>query len=192
MPLSGDGRKVWRIIDDMRVKIHRYRNVLQWLALAAIAASVLTACTVSVSGGILGALGSLGLLGCLLFLVGVTQSGCIEDPPGRDDAEVRDGGLLDVGPCLRGPRPAEDMHLDMRAQPDAGIGPCLGAPLPDRGAQMDAGPPDARVGPCLDVPPEPEPPGKALQLDRDAIFEKIAQGLPADVVARLVPPPTDV
>jgi hypothetical protein len=192
----------------MRMDTDRFRQLLRWFALTGLAVSVLTACTVSVSGGVLGVLGSLGLIGGLTLLAGVSQTGCIEDPPSRDDAEV------DVGPCLTRDAFAP---LDMRMQSDTGIGPCLGAPQPDmrpdRGVPPDAGvdmAPDALIGPCLEPPPpadmggvdigvqpcldvpepdppEPDPPGKA-GLDRDAIFDKVARGLPADVVRRLMPP----
>lgn len=161
---------------------------MTWRRVMAIglAASLLTACTVSMSGGLLGALASVGLALLVFLLAGATQTGCIEDPPTRDDAMVDEP---DVGPCLSdahiGPclgAPFDDATVGpclSRLPPDAGppdanIGPCLGAPL-DAGVEVDFGPclqpdalppdalppdalpPDARVGPCLESPPEPEP-----------------------------------
>lgn len=143
---------------------------LRVVAIAALAASVLTACTVSVQGGLIGGILST-LLVVFLFLSGMSQQGCDEDDtkpdPDPEDATVPDahigpclsplepdGGLdMSIGPCLGAPQ--EDMGLDAQVGPclsqpqqdaamDARIGPCLEAPLEDLGA-------DARIGPCLDV-----------------------------------------
>lgn len=192
---------------------------LRMLALLGVSLCAFTACTVSLSGGALGALTSVGIVFALLLLTGATQTGCVEDPPTRDDAEVDD---IDVGPCLRDSFPlmpclriAPDLGPDTTvmpclgplepdagrdAAPDLAIGPCLepepdAAPIPmgNTDGGVDAAP-DAHVGPCLDTPPEPEPPdGKAMRaIDASAIFAKVAAGLPSDVAARLVRPPEDV
>lgn len=180
-------------------------------------ASLLTACTVSISGGLLGAVASIGLALLVFLLAGVTQTGCIEDRVGRDDAGT--DAEVDVGPCLRDVITSpclSDAYIgpclsaDAAPPPDAVvIGPCLGAPLQDQGVELDIGPcleadasppdatpPDMPIGPCLEAPPEPEPPpppGKAMQtLDRGALFAKVAAHLPPDVAARLVRPPRDV
>lgn len=187
---------------------------LRWAVLAGLAMSLLTACTVSVSGGILGALASMGVFALVALLVGGAQTGCVEDAPAPDDAEVD----AVVGPCLTdahiGPCLGAPLDDAGRIEPDFGpclspdqgfleedaavIGPCLGAPLPDLGPDEgqpdmridDAGLPDLEVGPCLEPPPEPDqPPGKATApgvIDRAAIFAKVTAGLPADVAARLV------
>jgi hypothetical protein len=149
-----------------------------------LAASLLTACTFSLSGGIFGVITALTLAG-LLFGVGATQSGCDDrvtaclsididagpclSPPMSDGgadgqadvgpcltAPMEDGGNLDVGPCLE-PLPP-DSGLDM--------GPCLSPLPPDSGGDEDLGvclsiaPPDAgnttlEFGPCLSmIPPD--------------------------------------
>ena len=183
---------------------------LRWAVLAGLAMSVLTACTVSVSGGILGALASMGVFALFALLVGGAQTGCVEDAPAPDDAEVD----IEVGPCLRDMAPPwEDATIGPCLTPDQGspeedaavIGPCLGAPLEDMGPRLDAapldmrvddaGPPDLSIGPCLEPPPEPDqPPGKAMApgVDRAALFAKVTAGLPADVAARLVRPKDEV
>lgn len=123
---------------------------LQLFAVGLLAASVLTACTVSMEGGIIGGGISL-LLAALLFLgVGVTQSGC--DPEEADPEPEIDA---EIGPCLQPPFDAElgpclsaPLH-DMGSEiPDAEIGPCLSAPAPDMGPEI----PDAEIGPCLQPP----------------------------------------
>ena len=53
------------------------RRRILWLGAAVLAASALTACTVSLSGGLAGIVSTLALLG-LLFGLGATQSGCSE------------------------------------------------------------------------------------------------------------------
>lgn len=164
------------------------RRAARWLVLGGVSLSLLTACTVSVSGGLLGAVASIGAAVALLLLAGATQTGCAEDPPTRDDAEVSD---IDVGPCLRDIYPVSDLRIpDMRprdvsvmpclgpnlvdatvsadAAPDLSVGPCLEpppepnpVPMGSSDAGLDAAPdagPDARIGPCLDTPPDPEPP----------------------------------
>lgn len=190
-----------------------WRRTARWVALAGLGASLLTACTVSVSGGLFGAVASVAVTLLLLALAGGAQTGCIEDPS-PDDAEVSAclsadaaaepdvsaclGTPIDddatVGPCLS--RLPPDAGRDML--PDVPIGPCLEPeppPIPD--AEVDQGAdmaPDAEVGPCLDPPaPDPEPPGKAMRtLDTGAIYAKVRASLPPDVAARLVRPPEDV
>lgn len=191
---------------------------LRWIVLAGLAMSALTACTVSVSGGLLGALASMGVFALVALLVGGTQTGCIEAPT-PDDAEVDD---VDVGTSARDMNFAPCLSTDFGQRDDLSIGPCLGAPLPDLGPDLgldlgppdagppdmgpdqgaldmridDAGLPDLEIGPCLDPPPEPDqPPGKAMApglIDRAALFAKVTAGLPADVAARLVRPDDEV
>jgi hypothetical protein len=148
-------------------------NGFRWLrilATAALAASVLTACTVSVQGGLIGGILSTFLV-IFLFLTTASQQGCDDDDT-KPDPDPEDAGAIDgiIGPCLSpiepdggldmsiGPclgAPQEDMGLDAQVGPclsppqqdaalDARIGPCLEAPLEDMG-------PDARIGPCLDI-----------------------------------------
>lgn len=132
-----------------------------------LAASLLTACTVSVSGGLLGALATAGLTLALLAFAGASQTGCVEDPsPSPDDAGVDP----DVGPCLTDlmtPCLSADMFIGpclgaplQDAGPDLTVGPCLSRPLEDAGPEIDAGPCltdmapfDAAIGPCLEPPP---------------------------------------
>lgn len=98
------------------------------------AVSVLTACTVSVEGGLIGTLTTLLVGVALFFGVGVTQSGCIEDNRLPDPDEID----AQVGPCLA--PLLEDAQISMG---DGSVGPCLGALL------EDARVPDAIIGPCL-------------------------------------------
>ncbi|QED29569.1 hypothetical protein FRD01_20485 [Microvenator marinus] len=150
------------------------------LALVMTAASVLTACSVSVAGGV-------GGLGLTLLLVGLfafqtTQSGCADD----DDKDP------DVGPCLSieydmGWDLAEDM------EDDAYVGPCLSPPPPDMGedANQDMED-DASIGPCLSMPPpdmneDMQDADMALKpaSDKAQILAKLEADLPADVLERL-------
>lgn len=206
-----------------------WRRALRWGALAGLALSVLTACTVSFSGGMIGALASIGLAALLFLVAGATQTGCTEDPDDGpvgpclsivSDADV-DAGTdantdaapdvrvgpclsqeidfgpclspdqsvdLSIGPCLSPPEP-DPAPPEMGPQVDMGtdmpIGPCLEPPPPDMGVDMM--PPDAALQPCLSPPP-PDPEdgsGKASPVDTNAIFDKVAAGLPADIAARL-------
>ncbi|MCB9550207.1 MAG: hypothetical protein H6706_30800 [Myxococcales bacterium] len=130
------------------------RRTLRLLAVGLLAASVLTACTVSVTGGVAGgALSALLLL--LLVVAGGSQTACDDDDgpaPDPEDAAARLDGGLDFGPCLGAP--LDDMFPPdaqigpclSPLEPDSSVGPCLGAPLDDMGVI------DAQVGPCLSPP----------------------------------------
>jgi len=148
-----------------------------------LSASVLTACTVSVAGG-LGGIGVTLLLALVVFMTAGTQAGC--DEP-------------DVGPCLSPPIDwdlGEDASADM--QDDVYVGPCLSPLPPDMGEDMP-------IGPCLSIAPEDmgsdmedadmdEDADMALApvqgvnsgiTDRDRILAKLGQNLPEDVQTRL-------
>lgn len=160
-----------------------WRRAARWAALTGLALSVLTACTVSVSGGLLGALASIGLAMVVFLLAGATQTGCAEDEDtvgpclsyiadGDIDASATDGGVdgqtidMAIGPCL-----SPDAHIgpclsppEPDFGPDMPIGPCLSPPEPDRGVDMEIGPclsppapdfgVDMEIGPCLDIEPD--------------------------------------
>ncbi|MFN3201644.1 MAG: hypothetical protein ACE366_24790 [Bradymonadia bacterium] len=134
-------------------------HVLTWLVVLLLSASVLTACTVSVEGGLIG--GGLSLLMALLLFigVGVTQTGCDSEEATTDDLGTGD---MAVGPCL---------SVDAFMPPDGDVGPCLGALPDDAGLDsgIDAGPPDFEVGPCLQ-PPLPDL-GPCLSPDMNPDFE---------------------
>jgi hypothetical protein len=102
----------------------RVRLALSFAGLAVIAVTV-TACTMSVSGGVLGSLGAALFAAGLLF--GTTsQAGCDTSPclsPVPPDASIEPDSM---GPCLGMPLP------DGGLVPDSGIGP-------DAGADLDAG-----------------------------------------------------
>ena len=113
----------------MKKRIWRPAHVL---AVSVLAASVLTACTVSLPGGLVG--GAFSVLLLLFLLTGAaTSTGC--DP--EDDDSAPDAY---VGPCLSAPPPEMGVM-------DAEIGPCLSAPPPEMGVI------DAEIGPCLSAPP---------------------------------------
>ena len=194
---------------------------LRWGALVGFALSVLTACTVSMSGGLLGALASIGVAVTVFVLAGATQTGCVEDPAPDPDPQL-DAGVdaamdanvgpclsdlgidigidrgvdmrvspprdMEIGPCLSPPEQDFGFGLDQGFEQDMEIGPCLDVPAPDQGLAPDAAP-DAFLGPCLSPPPpEPEEGGARLDpgaIDKTAIFDKVAAGLPADIAARL-------
>lgn len=156
----------------------QWRNAARWGALVGFALSVLTACTVSTSGGLLGALASIGVAITVFLLAGATQTGCVEDPAVTPEPEADAGAdaatdaSIDasIGPCLSQIEPdqgVEDRGVD--ADPDMYIGPCLSPPQedmyippPDRGAEGDmAVDRDMEIGPCLDVPA----PDQGLPLD---------------------------
>lgn len=143
----------------------KWRNALKWGALVGFALSVLTACTVSMSGGLLGALASIGVAVTVFLLAGATQTGCVEDPTPDPNPEADAGPDAYIGPCLSQIEPDQgvaDRGVD--ADPDMYIGPCLSPPEPDRGVERDLSigpclsPPepdqgiDMEIGPCLDVP----------------------------------------
>jgi hypothetical protein len=159
-----------------------------------LAASVLTACTVSVSGGMAGVISALAL-GAALLGLGASTSGC-------DDSV---GACLssDVGPCL-------SQALD--AGPDglapAEVGPCLQPPLPDASpdtATPDAASPDAHIGPCLsprppdqgvgaldpELRPEQLSPPVQRETQREQAIARLADRLPQDVAQRLGVPGGD-
>lgn len=128
-----------------------WRRTARWAALTGLALSLLTACTVSMSGGLLGALASIGLAMVVFLLAGATQTGCVEDvspclsiaSDWMPDEGESDGGRVDmpIGPCLSPPEP--DLG------PDVPIGPCLSPPEPDLGPDLG---PDMPIGPCLSLP----------------------------------------
>ena len=144
--------------------------------MSALAASVLTACAVSVPGGIIGGILSLVLLLAVFLGTATTTTGCDpqqKDPKGPEmdgGADVPIGPCLsdvsvgsclsriqpdmevDVGPCLQPPPPEMDAEIGPCLTADASIGPCLGAPLPDAGP--DAAP-DAAAD-AADADPDAE------------------------------------
>ncbi len=116
----------------------------QTLAICILAASILTACTVSVSGGVIGSVFSIILLLFLFAGAATTASGC--DPDDGDPAPTADAGPdAYLGPCLSAPPP--EMGVVDTGGTDAHLGPCLSAPPPEMGVM------DAEVGPCLQPPP---------------------------------------
>lgn len=143
-----------------------WRTAVRWGALVGFALSVLTACTVSMSGGLLGALASIGVAVTVFLLAGATQTGCVEDPARDPEPKADAGPDAYIGPCLSQIEPDQgvaDRGVD--ADPDMYIGPCLSPPEPDRGVERDlsVGPcltdlavfdsaVDMEIGPCLDVP----------------------------------------
>ena len=140
-----------------------------WMLLVALSfVSLLTACTVSVAGGIAGLFSSLALLVALLFGLG-TQAGC-------DNV----GPCLSIGPCLTLDRGvgdaakdgnASDAGVDQAPTPDAEMGVCLAPP-------MDAG----EFGPCLKVAPDMQldgPMGPCLSMPADMGASASLQSDPA-------------
>ncbi|MEZ4471301.1 MAG: hypothetical protein R3F60_10975 [bacterium] len=188
------------------------RRTVRVIAVAILAGSVLTACTVSVAGGLAG--GALSAVLLLLVLVaGGSQTGCDDDdgpsPDPEDGAVVADGAVdlgvdMSIGPCLSPPEPdmaigpclgapQDDMGVD--AAVDAQIGPCLSPPEQDFGVgpcldtlPEDAGlPPDAEIGPCLSPPPPPGDAGFGSLRPRPGVLDKAA------ILARVLPGlPADV
>ena len=175
------------------------RMRLGWIqlgVLVCVSVFVFTACTASLSGGLMGGLLSILIFVCLSIGLAASTTSCEVSaclsplPPSRD---------AEVGPCLTAP-PPEMGTMDPR---DAEVGPCL-QPIPSEAGmpREDAGPdaPDARIGPCLSqAAPDPDaaasaspiyreaPPGDAATPDRaEAMARVLARGgLPDDVVARL-------
>jgi hypothetical protein len=186
-----------------------------WIAGVGVAASLLTACTVSVSGGIAGIVGTLALLGLLLG-IGATQSGCSDDSVGaclQPSVDGRGDTSLDLGVCLQPPleigpclKPAPDGGADtigpcLSPRPPDGavdtVGPCLGPIPPEVGPCLSV---DSTVGPCLSPPPpdasvspclsRPAPDASAavaptLDQQRAAAIARLRDRLPADVADRL-------
>jgi hypothetical protein len=135
------------------------------LAVLIVTAVFLTACNVSMAGGIAG--GSLGtLLLLVLFLGGsaTTQSGCIDTQPclsylPEDQGVGGDAGDdMEISPCLQ--PPLEDMGTDQGG---------------DSGSRMDAGS-DAGADATM---------GALSPDDRSRLREKYRDRLPDDVLARL-------
>lgn len=191
-----------------------WRRAARWAALTGLALSVLTACTVSVSGGVLGALGSIGLALFVFLLAGATQTGCDPEEVGPClsfladegfDEGVDDGGAdggvdggadggadgtvqpdMYIGPCLSPPEP--DLGVDMA------IGPCLSPPEPDQGVEMDMD-----IGPCLDIAPDQgvdmsigpclSPPAPDFGVEDAAMEPDAAQEEDAGLQPCLSPPP---
>ena len=147
------------------------------LVVSALAGSVLTACTVSVPGGIIGGIFSLILLLALFLGAATTTTGCAPEQKDPSAPEM-DGGPdvpigpclsvgpclsqtppdmgVDVGPCLQPPPPEMDAEIGPCLQPpppemDAEIGPCLSPPLPDAAADAAA---DAAVDAATDAEPD--------------------------------------
>ena len=157
------------------------RRRILWLGAAVLAASALTACTVSLSGGLAGIVSTLALLG-LLFGLGATQSGCSDD-----------SGKTDVGPCLTMPVPDASVEVGPCLDPAVDIGPCLSMVPPEAGVELGPCltpvPPDAGAGLTPDPPPGPAEPLDSLDGnrgdDRATAIARLADRLPADVVARL-------
>ena len=116
----------------------------QTLAICILAASILTACSVSVPGGVIGNIFSILLLLFLFAGAATTTSGC--DPDDGDPSPTADSGPdAYIGPCLSAPPP--EMGVMELGGTDAHLGPCLSAPPPEMGVM------DAEVGPCLQPPP---------------------------------------
>ena len=161
-----------------------------WIKIATITLTsslLLTACTLSASGGFLGAVLSLLIGSSLVIGLATSTSGCVEVgpclspryPPPRLDMGEGSGGVdidaseADVGPCLQ-PPPPEMGTPD--GGPESPMGPCLSAPGPERDAA-------ARVQPGIDE----APPGDDLGVDRAVAMARVLSrgGLPDDVVNRL-------
>jgi hypothetical protein len=151
------------------------------LAVLIVTAVFLTACNVSMAGGIAG--GSLGtLLLLVLFLGGsaTTQAGCAEDT-GENERNT-----VDIGPCLTPGNPwdtgtiEEDMGTDQGVDSGSDAGSSMDAGSDagsrrDAGSGMDAGS-DAGADATM---------GALSPDDRSRLREKYRDRLPADVLARL-------
>ncbi|MFP4596844.1 MAG: hypothetical protein ACOC9W_00425 [Persicimonas sp.] len=186
------------------------KGMSRWLlivSLLVLAGSVLTACTVSASGGI-----AAGLISTVLLLVAVslggTQAGCSDPDVGPCLSPAYDGGYddPDVGPCLSPPPPdggwdadqpdtdASDADASDADDADAYIGPCLSPPPPDTG--WDADEPDAsdaadtNGADTNDADTDGADAADGAEVgsadpERRRILDKMRQHLPADVLERL-------
>jgi hypothetical protein len=158
----------------------------RWLlvvALLLLAGSVLTACTVSASGGIAGSIVSTLLLVFALTAVGTTQTGCETclgaclSPLPEDVGTDEDTGDADVGPCLSfidvgADTPTDADTGDSDVSPDAtDAADSRDAEHLDAADTADAADSDAELG---SVDPE-----------RRRILDKMRQRLPADVLEKL-------
>lgn len=186
--------------------IKKLRTRVGWRGLTGLSlllfSSLLTACAVSLPGGLAGILVVISL-GGLLFGLGGASSGCSSSSScfGVDSR---------VGPCLGMPQP--DGGLDVRVGPclqppprdggDTNVGPCLGALPPDGAVDAPVGPcldplppdlgRDAPISPCLSLPPRdasaslmvPEASPSPADARRE-LLARHAAALPEDVVARL-------
>ncbi len=170
-----------------------------------LACFALAACTPSaMAGGLTGGTIGMFLLGMLLVGGLTTQAACTDEEPTTPEDMGQDlnvsaclslpledmGKDMDVGPCLSiAPDLGDDMSEDMDRDMD--VGPCLSPLPPDMSKDMD-------VGPCLSPPLEdmggeemgaltPATPDAtpAPIDDRQQLLAKLADRLPADVVARL-------
>ena len=151
------------------------RRVLLVVAVLLLVSSVLTACTVSLVGGLAGGLVTFGLTLALLGL-GASTSGCETTDEPSEDVASRDLGT--VGPCLSLPapdtlEPCLDPAIDV-------VGPCLSPPYPDDVMEPCLSPPypDDVIGPCLS-PPYPD----------DVIGPCLSPPLPSDVMEPCLSPP---
>lgn len=175
---------------------------LRWLlgvtALVLLAASALTACTVSLGGGIAGIIGGL-LLGALTVLgLGSTTAGCksCDSPIGPCLSVTRPRSRRDAGtPAKPKPKPAARDAMAQKT-PEPPVRPCLSVAPPQPPPKKPA------VGPCLSVLPpkkshqkKPGHPPKSEQTDprqqlspaeeRARILAKLGARLPSDVRDRL-------
>ena len=156
------------------------RRTLLVTAALLLCASLLTACTLSVAGGVAGGVLAL-LMGAGLLLTAAGTTGCDERVTGclsiaveaGPDGSGKDAGPDSLGGCLSppidfGPDGKVNPCLSVDAKvPDMHVGPCLQPPMPDQGKpDMHVGPclsppapdmsqPDVKVGPCL-KPPKPD------------------------------------
>jgi len=156
--------------------MQRFQGVRLVVAVA-LGASLLTACTVSVPGGLIGGALSTVLAIVLFALAGGSQAGCDDETSPTPDPED-----AAIGPCLTADMFIPDMEIGpclSALPPDEGvIGPCLGAPQEDMG-------PDARIGPCLEAPLEDMGVGPCL----DTPFEDMGVPRDAEIGPCLSPPP---
>ncbi len=179
------------------------KGMSRWLlivSLLVLAGSVLTACTVSASGGI-----AAGLISTVLLLVAVslggTQAGCSDFHVGPCLSPAYDGGYddPDVGPCLSPPPPdggwdtdqpdadASDADASDADDADAYIGPCLSPPPPDTGPDADE-PDTGDASDAADANGADAADGAEVgsaDPERRRILDKMRQRLPADVLERL-------
>ena len=147
--------------------------------------------------------GALMQAGCFMFGPCLSVVEPIDYDMTQADSGDDDDDMGDVGPCLSIPLP-RDMDVgpclgalpeDMRpeVEEDMEVGPCLSQmPPPDMKSSLEE---DMNVGPCLDVPapdmgaldPRALEPSKGddSALGRAQILAKLADRLPADVLAKL-------
>jgi hypothetical protein len=183
---------------------------LRWklaVALAVLSLSTLAACTVSAAGGIIGGAGAL-VFAVFVLMGTASQTGCEKSSKKSDESShclSVDRRVDDAAPV-----PSDAQNFPPCLKPD--LTPCLKVAMPDAGVPDAHVGPCLELRPCLDVPPclspprpDPETPmpvclsvdpldSHLMPLDGDRVprdverarsLDKLAETLPADVIARL-------